>query len=222
MGPGDRVKAAKRMLGITYRQEGGKNATYLRTSNGKTPYRYMDCSEFVCRVLAADGITSKVEYMTTGTLRTYFSNEKRFIHSDKPQVGDIALFVGHVGIVGAVRSTDGNIKLIHETHPNDESKENPYFTTTDKMDPGAEFLGYYRPVTETPDGKDLSSMDEDNQIDTQDDENPPAKPSTGKPVYQNNIDYANDFLENLKMLIIEFKRMDDKMDRDINRQKKKQ
>jgi CHAP domain len=141
------------MLGIRYFQE---TSSFLRTgpeNSGKTnnPYANMDCSEFVCRVLAADGITDGVQYMTSSALQTFFSDQKKFVHSMTPQAGDIAIWDGHVGIVGAAKN--GKMKLIGETHPGGESQENPYFITPDQEVPGKHFYGYYRPIKETPDGK---------------------------------------------------------------------
>ena len=48
MGPGDRVKAARSMTGIEYKQE---TVSSMRTANTAEARQYMDCAEFVCRVL---------------------------------------------------------------------------------------------------------------------------------------------------------------------------
>ena len=56
-GPEDRVKAARSMTGIPYKQEIGIN----RTASTSEALKYMDCSEFVSRVLAADQVTKEVK-----------------------------------------------------------------------------------------------------------------------------------------------------------------
>jgi RHS repeat-associated protein len=154
MGPGDRVIAARNMLGIPYHQV---SDIYQRTGPNKpgtsdNPYHEMDCSEFVCRVMAADGITTGVTNQPTSTLKKFLTDQTLFIHSDKPQVGDIALWDGHTGIVGEV-DKNGLIKLIHATHGTNPSAQNKYFTTPETMHPGGDFLGYFRPLHEKPDGK---------------------------------------------------------------------
>jgi len=157
MGPGDRVRAARKLLNIEYLQQ---TDAYLRTGSGGGPYQYMDCSEFVCRVLAADGITDHVENMPTATLAGYL-NKKKFIHSMTPQVGDIAMWEGHTGIVSAV-DKNGKIKLLHEPHKGAKSKENPHYAAPEVYHPGGAFLGYYRPAVETKDGKNLNSVTQSN------------------------------------------------------------
>jgi RHS repeat-associated protein len=150
MGPGDRVKKARSMQGVPYVQESNDNGA--RTDNTAEALKYMDCSEFVCRVLHADDITDKVMHMNTSALKTYLSDTDKFTHSDSPQPGDIALWEGHTGIVTEV-DANGNFKLAHARGSGKLSLENPNFTTADKYRPGAKFLGFYRPVNETPDGK---------------------------------------------------------------------
>lgn len=85
-GPGDRVKAARQMTGAPYKQETGS----LRTSFSTEALRCKDCSEFINRVMAADGITSRVSAQNTADLKTFLSDDDKFDHSSKPQVGDIA------------------------------------------------------------------------------------------------------------------------------------
>jgi RHS repeat-associated protein len=147
-GPGDRVKAALRLTkGTPYKQEQGS----LRTITTPVGLKYMDCSELVCRVLAADGITHGVKSMATSELRTYLSS-KQFIHSTDAKIGDIALWSGHTGIVGAVNNKN-QIKLIHERGHDKPAGENKSYLDPDSYASGETFLGYYRPVVETPDGK---------------------------------------------------------------------
>jgi len=148
LGPGDRVKAARSMTGIEYKQE---TVSSMRTANTAEARQYMDCAEFVCRVLGADQITDGVQHMNSSGLKSYFDNKDKFISSADPQVGDIAVWKGHVGVVTEV-GEDGKIKLTHARGAGKLSKENPYAISPEQYR-DSEFYGYYRPVTETPDGK---------------------------------------------------------------------
>ena len=149
MGPKDRVQAARNQIGLPYKQETSPRS--LRTDNTPIALANMDCSEFVCRVMKADGITDKVEDMPTSSLKEFLSNNEIFEKSDKPQVGDVALWNGHTGIVSDIDSK-GKIKLIHAARPGVKSNENPNFTTKEQM-AGENFVGYFRPKKETEDGK---------------------------------------------------------------------
>ena len=147
-GPKDRIKAARSMTGIGYKQETG----LLRTANTAAAKEFMDCSEFVCRVLAADEITDGVVAKNSSALYEFFSNEEQFIHSeDEPLEGDIAVWAGHVGVVTGVNGV-GEIKLTHARGINKPSMENPGFTTPSGYR-NSKFYGYYRPKQETRDGK---------------------------------------------------------------------
>ncbi|MEY1639109.1 RHS repeat-associated core domain-containing protein [Tenuifilum osseticum] len=148
LGPGDRVKAARSMTGIKYKQE---TVSSMRTANTAEARQYMDCAEFVCRVLGADQITDGVQHMNSSGLKSYFDNKDKFISSADPQVGDIAVWKGHVGVVTEV-GEDGKIKLTHARGAGKLSMENPYAIYPEQYR-DSEFYGYYRPVTETPDGK---------------------------------------------------------------------
>lgn len=96
-GPGDRVKAARQMIGSAYKQETG----IYRTGLFPAALSCKDCSEFVNRILAADGITKGVLGQNTSSMKFFFGNTKKIIHSNSPQVGDIALWNGHVGLVSS-------------------------------------------------------------------------------------------------------------------------
>ncbi|PWG78032.1 RHS repeat-associated core domain-containing protein, partial [Pararcticibacter amylolyticus] len=146
-GPGDRVKAARQMIGSLYKWE---NST-LRTGMTSMALEFKDCSELVNRVLFADGITDRVLTQNTAAMKTFFGENGKFIHSDKPEVGDIALWNGHVGIVSGVDKS-GKIKLIHARGKSKKASENAYYLSP-KAYRDSEFYGYYRPVKETPDGK---------------------------------------------------------------------
>lgn len=146
-GPGDRVKAARAMTGAKYAQETGS----LRTGTYSQALSFKDCSGFVNRVLAADGITKGISDQNTSSMKSFFGNKKKFTNSKMPQVGDVALWNGHVGIVSAVKK-DGAFKLIHARGRNKLAQENPNYTTADVYR-DSEFYGFYKPINETPDGK---------------------------------------------------------------------
>ena len=133
------------MIGTSYLQQNG-NA--LRTGSTPEALKYMDCSEFVARVLAADGITNGVINMNTDAIKALISQRSKFIHSTTPQPGDIALWAGHVGIVSAVNA-EGNFKMIHASGAGRPALENKFFTTSARYRTGT-FYGYYRPVGESP------------------------------------------------------------------------
>lgn len=124
----------------------------MRTGTSAEALQYMDCSEFVARVIAADEITSSIMSMGAKGLKAYFSNTEAFDFSaDAPQAGDIAVWEGHVGVVGEVG--DGNtIKLIHARGAGKLASENKYAISPEKYR-SSTFYGYYRPKVETPEGK---------------------------------------------------------------------
>jgi hypothetical protein len=137
------------MIGIEYKQE---TASSLRTSNSTEAMQYMDCAEFVCRVMGADQITNGVQHMNSSALKSYFDNTEQFEYSEnEPQVGDLAVWKGHVGVVTAV-GEDGKFKLTHARGEKKLSKENSDFASAEDYR-DSEFYGFYRPINETPDGK---------------------------------------------------------------------
>ena len=155
MGAGDRVKAAEGFIGkVIYSQEEGENrGVPLRTGFSEKALKYTDCAELVCRVLYADGITKKVELHLANKddLGKVLDDQTKFEHSDKPQVGDIALWDGHTGIVGGV-DKNGNIQLIHAAGRGKGALKNQYAIKPEQYRT-SKFYGYYRPKVETPDGK---------------------------------------------------------------------
>jgi len=153
MGPKDRVRYARNMVGVAYLQE---TNSFLRTASTGEALKYMDCAEFVCRIIAKDNITDGVKHMGSGALKVFLDNKSKFEHSDKPQVGDIALWEGHVGIVTGV-DKDGKIKVTHARGKGKLSQENPYFITP-KQYRDASFYGYYRPINETPDSSNPATI----------------------------------------------------------------
>lgn len=146
-GLGDRIKAARAMIGSGYKQEVGK----YRAGLFQGALNWKDCSEFVNRVLAADGVSSKVLSQNTSAMRSYFGNRNQFIHSESPKAGDVALWKGHVGIVSSV-DKKGKVKLIHARGYSKVASESANYLPVEKYR-DSEFYGYYRPVKETEDGK---------------------------------------------------------------------
>ena len=148
-GPPDRVQSAYNMIGTKYKQE---STSSLRTGNSKQAMEYMDCTEFVARVMAADEITENV--MNIGgksRVQAFFGNENIFENDFTPQVGDVAGWDGHWGIVSAV-DDNGNIKLTHAANSKRGAIENSSFISPSKYSSG-KFLGFFRPKVETKDGK---------------------------------------------------------------------
>ena len=143
LGPKERVQAARELIGISYRQE---TTQHLRTGLTADALKFMDCSEFVCRVLAKDGITEKVESMNTKALKTFLSDQNKFEHSMRPQIGDIALWEGHTGIVTGIDKA-GRIKLTHARGERKLSGENSKAIFPSQYRSSL-FYGYYRPIHE--------------------------------------------------------------------------
>ncbi|MBB4038331.1 RHS repeat-associated protein [Dysgonomonas hofstadii] len=146
-GPYDRINAARNMTGLKYKQE---TDTKLRTENTKEALEYMDCSEFVSRVLAADEITDDVQHMNTAGLKDFFEKND-FEQSTTAQVGDIALWNGHTGIVTGVEE-GGKVVITHARGVGKLSQESTKALTPQEYRPGT-FHGFYRPNNETVDGK---------------------------------------------------------------------
>lgn len=144
-GPENRVKVAKSMIGTAYKQE--NNATGLRTGTHAEALEYMDCAEFVCRVLAADKITPTIQSMGSSAVKAFLDDQQKFIFSQTPKIGDIAVWEGHVGIVTGV-DKDNKIKLTHARGVGKLAQENAWYITPQEYRPGSKFYGYYRPLDE--------------------------------------------------------------------------
>jgi RHS repeat-associated protein len=144
-----------------YKQE---NAA-LRTEKTPEALKYMDCSELVSRVLAADGLTEKVENMNTVELKSFLATSGKYEHSlTGPKEGDIAVWEEHVGIVSGVAGE--KFKMIHATgHVRDRvtkeyvldaagnriprpARENKNPISANEYRPGSKFYGFYRPIVE--------------------------------------------------------------------------
>ena len=143
-GPANRVKAARSMRGIAYAQQMG---VALRAGTTPEALKYMDCSEFVSRVLAIDGITQGILPMNTDDIKALLSRKDLFAHSKTiPKVGDIALWKGHVGIVSEV-GKNNTFRLVHAAGAGKLSLENKYAIEPGQYRSGT-FYGYYRPLRE--------------------------------------------------------------------------
>ena len=116
LGPGDRIVKATSLEGKKYSQDPKLNqGTELRTGDSEASLDYLDCSEFVCRVMADDGITDGVMQMSTKELTTFLNNDDKFIRSEnEPQAGDIFLWregnKGHTGIVVSYDKKTGEVE----------------------------------------------------------------------------------------------------------------
>ena len=156
LGPGDRIKKAESFIGTKYSQKEGLNTgKELRTGNSLAALEYIDCSELVCRTMAADGITTNVRQMATGDLVNFLSDEDKFITSkDEPKAGDIFLWrsdgQGHTGIVEKV-DKDGTIHTI-EAYGTKEGTGR-FERKLSQFTNHKGWKGFFRPVVETPDGK---------------------------------------------------------------------
>jgi RHS repeat-associated protein len=173
MGPGDRIKEAQGLLDKPYKQESewnGNTRTYLRTGATEDALKYVDCSELVYRVLAADGITDGIKGGTTADLVTDLSDEDKFVRSEnEPQAGDIFLWRttdddgtehGHTGLVESV-DANGAVHTI-------EAYDTKEGTVRKVWSPGADgkikqltghngWKGFYRPKKEKPDKSNKSA-----------------------------------------------------------------
>ncbi|MCG8474637.1 MAG: CHAP domain-containing protein [Cytophagales bacterium] len=112
LGPGDRVKIAASMLGTPYKQE---ITSALRTGASAEAMKYMDCSEFVSRVMAGDGITDGVKHTRSSQITAMAENGDKFEKSTTPQKGDIVAWNGHTGIVEGFDSDTKKVTVLHET-----------------------------------------------------------------------------------------------------------
>lgn len=166
-GPRDRVKAAKKLIdyGATYAQI-AQDEYGVRTAYTNYGMQTMDCAEFVCRVMAADGITHGVKNLVRESFMNFVNDRSIFIRSNTPNEGDIAVWYGkdkegklqfHTGVVTVIDKSD-NYKLAAAAGaskiPN--IRENLNFTTSAIYDPGIEFQGFYHPIHETGDDKNIS------------------------------------------------------------------
>ncbi len=170
LGPGDRVKKAESFESTPYKQQYEWNAkkerTFLRTGNTKEALAYLDCSEFVCRVLADDGITDGIKAMNTEGLLKFLSDEDKFIRSaDEPKPGDIFIWrngdEGHTGIVVGYDSKNGTVETSEARGVNYGTlRVSRSLSTFTSMN-----ASFYRPKNENPDKGNSSVKLKKNYLD---------------------------------------------------------
>ncbi|MFN8314650.1 MAG: RHS repeat-associated core domain-containing protein [Cyclobacteriaceae bacterium] len=209
-GPDDRILAARMLIGLMskYSNLDDNTGDKARTGFSQEALRLLDCTEFVCRVMEADGITNTVRNMSRQPF-VDFMNSPRFQKSDTPRKGDIAVWYGvagyvmeddkktlkldangqpipiystHAGIVTDVNNA-GEVKLAHAANPYSipNVQENKNFTSITNYRGDIPFIGYFRPVKETKDGKQISvSM--------------PDKKFTGPPTMKQSLMIINNLL----------------------------
>jgi RHS repeat-associated protein len=160
LGPGDRIKKAVDMEGTKYSQNKILNqGEKLRTENTPEALEYLDCSEFVCRVMAYDGITNGVKDWNTGNLLNFLDDKDKFIRSEnEPQPGDIFLWRddkhGHTGVVLSYDKKTGNV-----TTAEARGKDFGTLEVTRNISAFTEredFKGFFRPINENPDRSEKS------------------------------------------------------------------
>jgi hypothetical protein len=158
-GPNDRVILAQELVeqNISYDRE---LSYYLRTATSPEALATMDCSEFVCRVMAGDGITPTIESHNTKELLTILGDETQYIKSEMPQAGDIVLWNGHTGIVENFNEKDNKVTVLHATRY--EKEDGTIVSGTRRENYSLRYYkgknaSFYRPVNETPDVFETSS-----------------------------------------------------------------
>ena len=159
-GPHDRVILAQELVNqdILYDRE---DDYHLRTATSPEALATMDCSEFVCRVMAGDGITSTIEsHNSYDLLANVMSDETKYIKSDMPQAGDIVLWNGHTGIVESFDESNGSVTVLHATRY--KKNDGTIVSGTRRENYTLKYYrgkqaSFYRPVDETPDVFENSS-----------------------------------------------------------------
>ena len=169
-GPKDRVILARHLVeqNIPYNQDEGY---YLRTATSPEALATMDCSEFVCRVMAGDCITPTIEsHCTSDLLVNIMGDETKFIKSAIPQAGDFVLWNGHTGVVESYNESSGYVTVLHATRYGEIKDETGKVVSykvcstrrekyhLDKYYRGKHNAFFYRPVNETPDVLDDASL----------------------------------------------------------------
>lgn len=165
-GPQDRITFAQALvkLNIPYKQEFNTSPYYLRTNTTFEAMAYMDCSEFVCRIMAADGITPTMEsHNTKDLLLNIMSDKTKFIKSVVPEAGDIVLWDGHTGIVESYNKSNDMVTVLHATQygpiTDKDGKISSYKANStcrevyslNRYYRNKKNAFFYRPVNETPD-----------------------------------------------------------------------
>jgi RHS repeat-associated protein len=158
-GPGDRVKAARKFLKTKYKQQ---TELELRTGTSKNALEYMDCSELICRVLAADEFTDGVKSLpTSNSALQNWLNSNGWEETDMPKKGDIIVWKGHTALVTADYEEGKKIKVIHATKYGtveevvEESYKKSYYD--------GKKAKFYRPINDKPDGDLEESKEKTNK-----------------------------------------------------------
>ena len=120
----------------------------------------MDCSEFVCRVMEGDGITSTIESHCTKELLNIMGDDTKYIKSDIPQAGDFVLWNGHTGVVENFNEEDNIVTVLHATRY--IKKDGTIVSSTCRENYSLKYYRgknamFYRPLNETPDVFEKSS-----------------------------------------------------------------
>jgi RHS repeat-associated protein len=185
-GPKDRVAFAEHYISQkpAYKQQGEYeqiDGTWTYTGN-RTDYNsgnleYMDCAEFVTRVLYEDGLVDIKNIQGKGSEKTATEAMTRYFKEDgnwktvddwsEVQPGDIILWPEHTAIVKSYDKETGNYTVVHSTqYKNYKGElvsgaiEETYNKSYFKKKSGLEF---YRPKNDTADGDGKFSKKKANQ-----------------------------------------------------------
>jgi hypothetical protein len=156
-GPGDRIKAAKEQKGKPYKQQ---TELELRTGTSKKALEFLDCSELICRILAADEFTDGVENMPTPTLQKWMDANWKEV--DQPKRGDIIVWNGHTALVTADYEEGEKIAVIHATKYNGgkvASVVEEKYSWNYYQGKKGKGMKFYTPKNEMPDDLDEKSKD---------------------------------------------------------------
>jgi RHS repeat-associated protein len=203
LGPGDRVIAARQFIGKGYTYSNGRDnqGRALRTTYTEAAMKKQDCIELVSRVLLADGAigsmnVNKYDYYLAkkSSVGELLLDESKFVKSTSAVVGSVAFWEGHVGIVTEVDEATGKFKLTHAANSSSGILENKNFATDEDYFSGT-FYGFYSPVNETKDGKqiDITKQPVSEQPNVNADQTPYVDPSkaTQKSAYSQHSNTAN-------------------------------
>ena len=161
-GPKDRLIIAQEFVSqnIPYKQDYNNPPELLRTNTTPEAMAAMDCSEFVCRVMEGDGITSTIESHCTKELLNIMGDDTKYIKSDIPQAGDFVLWNGHTGVVENFNEEDNIVTVLHATRY--IKKDGTIVSSTCRENYSLKYYRgknamFYRPLNETPDVFEKSS-----------------------------------------------------------------
>ena len=154
LGPKDRIIIGKGFLGTPYKQESGT----LRTAKTKEALEYFDCAENICRVMDADKITAKVEWLNAPALLNFYQKSDKFVKHDIPQAGDLGVWSEHAFLVESYDPDTKKVTVLHSTHytwTDKSGKTTSVASTVEETYPLSYFTKkgaqYFKPKEETPD-----------------------------------------------------------------------